>query len=431
MMFKRLRLLSGLVIALMLTGTALAQGPINPQHTDPAWWASYWNNTALAGPPVLVRSEADLDHDWGTGSPDPSVNADRFSARWIRYLDVTPGTYRFTTTSDDGLRVWVDGDLIINEWYDHPAKKVSAEKSLGLGHHLVMVEFYENGGNAITRLSWEPASVTIRNWRGEYFNSMTLSGSPTLIRDDATISFNWGGGSPAPGVIGADRFSARWTRTLDLSAGWYRFVMTVDDGGRLWVNNHLLIDAWRDQPATTYTGDIYLPGGAIPLRMEYYENGGGAIAQLAWTQPPGPPSPGQVVVDDTSAGFVKGGSPTGWRTAAEGYGGQLTWTRNNDWQRPNYNWARWYPNLAPGWYEVFVFIPERYTTTAHAQYWVSHADGFTSRIVNQSATGNQWVSLGTYRFRGTHDDYVSLNDVTGEARLTRLIAFDAVKWVSR
>jgi hypothetical protein len=78
---------------------------------------------------------------------------------------------------------------------------------------------------------------------------------------------------------------------------------------------------------------------------------------------------------------------------------------------------------------VLVFIPERYTTTASARYWVSHANGYTPRTVDQSANGDRWVSLGTYWFDGTSDEYVSLSDVTGETRVTRLIAFDAVKWV--
>ena len=62
---------------------------------------------------------------------------------------------------------------------------------------------------------------------------------------------------------------------------------------------------------------------------------------------------------------------------------------------------------------------------------MSHAGGYTQRIVNQSATSGQWVSLGTYTFRGTAQDYVSLSDVTYEPYLTRLIGFDAVKWVPR
>jgi hypothetical protein len=355
------------------------------------------------------------------------VPADRFSARWTRYLDLAGGTYRFTSTSDDGLRVYVDGTLLIDQWYDHPPQTVSADASLSGGHHLVTVEYYENGGIAVARLAWAPVN-TVQNWRGEYFANKYLNGSPILIRDDARVDFRWGSGSPAAGVP-ADRFSARWTRSLDLQAGNYRFTVTVDDGARLWVNGHLLVDTWQDQPPHTYTADIYLPGGAVPVKMEYYENTGAATAQLAWHLLDGQAA--EVIVDDLDAGFVKGGAPAGWRTAGEGYGGHLTWTQNNDAVRPNYNWARWYPKLAAGRYEVQVYIPDHYTTTSQARYWISHADGLTLRVVDQSANGGRWVSLGTYRFRGTQDDYLSLADVTFEPYLSRLIAFDAARWQRR
>jgi hypothetical protein len=434
-MFKKVRFLIGLVLVLAMTNTALAQEPVTPQHSDPTWRASYWNNTSLSGTPALQRSETSLDHDWGNGSPHPDVVSDGFSARWTRYIDVEPGLYRFSATSDDGIRVYVDNDLIINEWHDHAAKTVSAEKHLSTGHHWVVVEFYENGGLAVARLTWAPVSTPTYHWKGEYFNNASLSGAPALVRDDERIDFNWGNDSPAPGVIGGDRFSVRWTQTLDLPAGHYRFAMTVDDGGRLWVNDHLLIESWRDQPARTYIGDIYLSGGSVPIKMEYYENGGYAVARLIWTQddgptPPPPPS-GTVIVDDTDPGFVTGGSASGLRKAYEGHGGRLTWTRNNDWERPNYNWARWYPSLEPGRYEVFAFVPDRYTTTSNARYWIAHADGYALRTVDQSANGDRWVSLGTYRFDGKGGEYVSLSDVTYESRLSRLIAFDAIKWVPR
>jgi hypothetical protein len=144
-----------------------------------------------------------------------------------------------------------------------------------------------------------------------------------------------------------------------------------------------------------------------------------------------PPVGNAVVVDDRDPNFVRGGSPGGWRFEAEGYNGSLTWSRNNDRARPNYNWARWYPNLRPGRYEVFVYIPDRFTTTSGARYWVSHAGGTTLRVVDQSAHGNQWVSLGTYTFGGSRNDYVSLADVTYEPYLSRLIAWDAVRWEPR
>jgi hypothetical protein len=421
-------LLSTLTALWLLPGLAVAQGSIQPQDSAPNWNAYYWNNTALSGTPVLERLEPNLDYRWGSGSPDPKVWADGFSARWTRYLDLAAGSYRFTTVSDDGLRLYVDGRLLINEWTDHPPKTVAAETSLSAGHHLVVVEYYENMGNATASVSWAPVSA-IQNWRGEYFGNRNLSGSPLLVRDDAKIDFRWGAASPAPGTIPADGFAVRWTRTINPGAGNYRFSMTIDDGGRLWVNNHLLIDRWKDQAAQTYSGDIYLPAGGVPIKMEYYENMGDAVARLSWAQTDG--GSAGVIVDDTDPGFVKGGSPTGWHTAPEGYGGRLTWTKNNTTAQPNYNWGRWYPKLAPGRYEVLVYIPYRYTTTAQARYWISHAGGLTLRVVSQSANGDRWVSLGTYDFRGNSTDYVSLADVTGEPYLSRLIAWDAMKWVKK
>jgi hypothetical protein len=421
----------GVIAVLLFSGTASAQGP-SVQHSDPTWHASYWNNTALSGSPVLERSEPTLDCNWGLGSPDPSVQPDRFSARWTRYLDLAAATYRFSATSDDGMRVYVDGSLILNDWSDHTVRTVSADRALTAGHHLIVVEFYENVGDAVARLSWAPAT-TITNWRGEYFGNKRLSGTPALVRDDPQINFNWGTGSPAPGTIGRDNFSVRWTRSLNLAAGSYRFTMTVDDGGRLWVNRHVLIDAWRDQNPQTYTGTIYVPGGSIPVKMEYYEGAGGAVAQLSWSKDGGTsgPGPATVIVDNGARGFVKGGTRTAWRSEPEGYNGNLLWTKNNDRVRPNYNWARWNPALKAGRYEVLVYIPHRFSTTAKARYWVSHRDGQTLRVVNQSAYSNQWVSLGTYRFRGNGEEYVSLADVTYEPYLSRLVVFDAVKWVPR
>ena len=158
------------------------------------------------------------------------------------------------------------------------------------------------------------------------------------------------------------------------------------------------------------------------------------MAKLSWTDGGTTPSPqptGTVIVDDVDAGFVKGGSASGWRTEAEGHNGHLTWTFNNNAANYNYNWGRWYPGLQARYYEVFVYIPERFTTTAHARYWINHADGYTLKIVDQSTNGSRWVSLGTYRFRGTSSDYVSLADVTFEPYRSRLIAFDAVKWEPR
>jgi hypothetical protein len=264
------------------------------------------------------------------------------------------------------------------------------------------------------------------SWFAEYYNNDVLSGSPAYLRIDPAINFSWGNSAPAPGIE-ADTFSVRWTQWPVFTAGNYRFTATADDGVRVWVNGQLIINEWREQSVRVFTADIYLPTGVASVRVEYCELYGLAEARLSVARQ----DAAVTIVDNNSPGFVKGGSPTGWNIQYEGYGGSLLWTKNNDQVRPNYNWARWYPSLSPGRYEVYVYIPDRYTTTGNARYWVSHHDGYTLRTLNQSAYSNQWVSLGIYRFRGNNSDYVSLADVTYEARLSRLIGFDAVKWEPR
>jgi hypothetical protein len=168
--------------------------------------------------------------------------------------------------------------------------------------------------------------------------------------------------------------------------------------------------------------------------MEYYESGGVATARLFWEAIDGneePPPSDTVIVDDLSPGLRKGGAASAWRSDAAGHAGHMLWTWNNDRIRSNYNWARWYPTLRRGRYEVLVHVPDLYTTTARARYWIHHEGGYSLRVVNQGANSGRWVSLGTYWFSGTQDDYVSLADVTYEPYLSRMIGFDAMKWVPR
>lgn len=277
---------------------ALAQeGPVSAAETDPFWAASYWNNTTLAGSPIVSRSDPNLDFQWGYGSPDPNINNDNFSARWTRYIYFEEGVHRFTATTDDGMRIWVNDQLILDQWRTQPVRTFVVDRSLASGHHLVRVEYFEVGGEATARVAWErlgsgqPPS-TIVNWRGEYFNNRDLAGSPVLVRDDATVDFNWGTGSPAAGVVSSDNFSARWARTLPLSAGNYRFKVTTDDGARLWVNNAKIINEWREQSTRTFSSDIYLPSGDIPIRLEFFEANGGAEIKLEWQRVDSPaPTP--------------------------------------------------------------------------------------------------------------------------------------------
>lgn len=289
---------------------------------------SYFTGTSLSGTPVGMRVDSSVDFNWAAGSPGVTgIGVDQFSVRWEGYLRVTvSGNYRFQTLSDDGVRLWVNNNQVINNWTDHGATtNTSGNMSLMAGQvYPIRLEYYENGGQSEIRLRWEvPGSgfVTIPagpsptlgaglyhcsdgpqqdicpmgspgtaagGLLGAYFTNMNLSGSPAANRVDGPVDFNWDTGATGMPGIPADQFSARWEGRLRApSTGTYQFQTESDDGVRLWVNGQLLIDQWNDHSATAHTsGDVTLYAGQVyDIRLEYYENLVHAVIRLRWRIP--------------------------------------------------------------------------------------------------------------------------------------------------
>lgn len=287
--------LASLLIGAALLATLVMPGVAKASGTT-GWQGEYFANPYMWGVPVLVRTDSSINFNWGIGSPDPVIPADGFSVRWTRVVYFDGGRYRFNTETDDGVRLYVDGVRIIDQWRDQPATVHSAERDLAAGSHTIQMEYYENAGGAMARLWWDKVTVatptpepSITEWRGEYYSNPWLAGWPTLVRNDRQIQFDWGLGSPDY-RIPADGFSVRWTRTIYLEAGRYRFTTQTDDGVRLFVDGVPTIQQWRDQPPTSYSAERDLSAGYHTIQMEYYENTGGASAFLWWRKiTPEPP----------------------------------------------------------------------------------------------------------------------------------------------
>ena len=117
--------------------------PFNPSYT-----ATYFNNMYLGGTPVLTRTENAIEHNWSYGKPASQVNSDFFSARWIATRQMQ-GQYLFQVRSDDGVRIYVDNNIIINDWKNHSAWQLKkANISLSQGLHEIKVEYFEAAGKA-------------------------------------------------------------------------------------------------------------------------------------------------------------------------------------------------------------------------------------------------------------------------------------------
>ncbi|MET0282729.1 MAG: PA14 domain-containing protein [Steroidobacteraceae bacterium] len=119
--------------------------------------------------------------------------------------------------------------------------------------------------------------------QGEYFNDASWSGSPVLVRQDASISFDWGRGSPDPLVV-ADGFSIRWTGNLTVAtSGWYTFQVGADDQAALSIGNQTILQTRNG--ATLASAPIWLDAGTSPIVLRMGEGSGSASVRLLWQGP--------------------------------------------------------------------------------------------------------------------------------------------------
>ncbi len=266
--------------------------------------ATYFDNRDFTGASV-ARIDRSVWFDWGGGSPAAAIGADTFSARWNGDVQAQYSeTYTFHLSGDDGIRLWVGGQLLIDRWVDQGPTEWSGAIALSAGQRYpIRVDYYENGGGALCELRWSsastpksivpmsqlyPTSGAGTGLAATYWDNADFTGA-TVSRVDARVDFDWSGGSPAA-AIGADTFSARWQGEVQAEVSeTYTFHLRGDDGIRLWVGGQLVIDRWVDQSPTEWSGAIALVAGQrYPIRIDFYENGGGAVCELRWSSPSTP-----------------------------------------------------------------------------------------------------------------------------------------------
>lgn len=243
------------------------------------WKGEYYNNYTLSGHPILVRDDEVIDFAWSSGSPDIVVVSDNFSARWTRSIQLPTGKYRFRVWHDDGVRLYIDNILVLDNWCSGCRLSEYVDQDLANGSHSITLEMYDSGGGSDIQLNLEQLDISA--WKGEYFNNTSLSNSPILIRSDQTLNFDWYEQSPSP-FVRADNFSARWTRSINFSDAEYTFYIKQDDGARLYIDGNLVFDNWCSGCREVSQITIPMTSGEHQLILEMVENSGWASAGLWW-----------------------------------------------------------------------------------------------------------------------------------------------------
>jgi Ca2+-binding RTX toxin-like protein len=227
-------------------------------------------NTEEQAPSAIALSNAEVEENSANGTAIGNlITTDPNAGDTHTYTLINDAGGRFTIV--DNQIVVANGSLLLYE--DSPSQtiKVSATDNTGLSYEQDLVINVKD--------------VISAGLIGQYFGDKNLD-NLLLTRKDLDVNFNWGNGSPAGGIP-SNNFSTRWTgKIIAPTTGEYTFYATADDGVRLWVNGQNLVDGWKDQGPTEYSGAIALQAGqSYDLRMEYYEKEGGAVAQLAWSGP--------------------------------------------------------------------------------------------------------------------------------------------------
>jgi hypothetical protein len=262
--------------------------PTPPAVASQGWTALYFANLQMAGVPVAVGNIPVIDFNWGAGAPVAGLPVDGFSIVFERVFDFAPGFYFVTVEADDGVRIFVDGQLIMDQW-NGPAGQVYRIGRLFDGQSDLRVEYNEAGGAARIRVVIQPAPPPMR-WDAAYF--LTPGGVNGVTRTQSEpdggsyrLDYNWGAG----GSFGApaDNWSARWVGRYRFEAGNYTFYVQGEDGIRLSINGLTVIDKWSDGYGALSNRFVGVGGEEHTITVEYFDRSGPASLRVWWVKDTG------------------------------------------------------------------------------------------------------------------------------------------------
>ena len=169
---------------------------LRPESTPANVWAGeYYANASLDGDPAYTTQETRIDYDWGSGGAPSGLPTDYFSIRWTGDWELEHGEYTFFVYADDGVRLWLDGDLLIDAWGPGMGLHQVTRIIQTAGRHTLKLEYFEQTGGAAIQVRWRRTDL-YPLWHGDYYNQPWVEFGWLYEQFDNAIQFDWGEGCP-------------------------------------------------------------------------------------------------------------------------------------------------------------------------------------------------------------------------------------------
>jgi hypothetical protein len=157
-------------------------------------YAEYYANADFNEPPKHTRIDTEIDFPYGNGGPFEDMASDNFSAIWRgRFIPEKTGLYKFVLSSDDGSRLYIGDERIINHWGDHPASEKWGEIRLQAGNELPLkIEYYEHGGGAAIKFGWIYIDDSKQKTKAVLRTTMTNGAGEEIksVKEDIAMAYN-------------------------------------------------------------------------------------------------------------------------------------------------------------------------------------------------------------------------------------------------
>lgn len=184
------------------------------------YYSQHFSTNAFSGAPALTRVDPTLDFDFGTGSPASGISSDNFTARWAGEVQALgDDSYTFYTISDDGVRLWVNNQLVIDNWTLHaPTTNASSPIALsGTNKYPVQMEYFENAVGAVAKFYWSSAGGGIGFEpvpASQLYPAAATPAQPALNFSvtGADMTFTWGPGQYT--LLWANDVNGPYTNTI-------------------------------------------------------------------------------------------------------------------------------------------------------------------------------------------------------------------------